>query len=488
MLNVDALIAEIGSTTTLVNAFDGLGGPNPVFLGQGRALTSVREGDVWLGLERAMEDLARCLGAEKVGYKLLLATSSAAGGLRMTVHGLVYDMTVKAAKEAALGAGAILRMVTAGPLSDTDLARLREVRPNIILLAGGVDFGERDTVLRNARLIAAARMGAPVIYAGNRAIQGEVKAIFDGAGTAVTIVENVYPRVDVLNIEPARRAIQRVFEEHIVTAPGMAHVREVVSSGIMPTPGAVMAAAKLLYEAIGDLVVIDVGGATTDVHSVTEGSEEVAKILTSPEPVAKRTVEGDLGVFINASNIVDLVGPDKLAQDLGFDPVEALQELEPVPSTEKGLRFARALAAEAAQIAVRRHAGQVRHLYGPLGRVTVAEGKDLTKVKWIIGTGGAVARLPGGGFILEGAKGRRGDTRLLPPPDARCVIDRDYVMASCGVLARFHPDAAVAIMLRSLGLAGCHGVRESPYHSRKDGSEVSSGQQDQGSDHGRRWA
>ncbi|MGE5592691.1 MAG: GlmL-related ornithine degradation protein [Betaproteobacteria bacterium] len=485
---LDALVAEIGSTTTLVNAFDGLDGPNPVFLGQGRALTSVREGDVWIGLEKAIEDLGRFLGTETVEYKTLIATSSAAGGLRMTVHGLVYDMTVKAAKEAALGAGAILRMVTAGPLSDTDLARLREVRPNIILLAGGVDFGEREMVLRNARLIAGARMDAPVIYAGNRALQDEVKSIFHGAGAAVTIVENVYPRVDVLNIEPARRAIQRVFEEHIVTAPGMARVREVASGGIMPTPGAVMAAAKLLYEVIGDLMVIDVGGATTDVHSVTEGSEEVAKILTSPEPIAKRTVEGDLGVFVNAGNIVDLVGPDKLTQDLGFDPVEALRELEPVPSTEKGLRLVCALAMEAARIAVRRHAGEVRYLYGPLGRVMVAEGKDLTKVKWIIGTGGAAARLPGGGLILESAKGRRGDTRLLPPPDAKCAIDRDYVMASCGALARFHPDAAVAIMLRSLGLAGFPGVRESLYHSRKDGSEISSGQQDQGSDHGRRGA
>lgn len=451
---MDVLVAEIGSTTTLVNAFDEVDGPNPMFLGQGKALTTVQEGNVGLGLERAIEDLGRALGTARVEYGALLATSSAAGGLRMTVHGLVYDMTVKAAEEAALGAGAVLKMVTAGRLSEADLARLRAIRPNIILLAGGVDFGERETVLENARLIARAHVGAPVIYAGNRAVQDEVRAILEGAGIAVTVVENVYPRVDVLNIEPARRAIQRVFEEHIVTAPGIDRVREMAHGGIMPTPGAVMAAAKLLYDAIGDLVVIDVGGATTDVHSVTEGSEEIAKILTSPEPVAKRTVEGDLGVFVNAGNIVDLVGRDRLAQDLGFDPAEALAELEPVPSTERGLRLARALAIEAARIAVMRHAGDVRHLYGPLGRITVAEGKDLTRVRWIIGTGGAATRLPEGGRILEAVKGRRGDTRLLPPPDARCAIDRDYVMASCGVLARSHPEAATAIMLRSLGLAG----------------------------------
>ncbi|MCR4402302.1 MAG: GlmL-related ornithine degradation protein [Firmicutes bacterium] len=459
---VDVLVAEIGSTTTLVNAFAGLDGPSPVFLGQGKALTTVNEGDVAIGLQRAVEDLGRVLGTTTpVRYGELLATSSAAGGLRMTVHGLVYDMTVKAAKEAALGAGAVLKMVTAGRLSQADLERLRATRPNIILLAGGVDFGERETVLENARLIAGARVPAPVIYAGNRAIHDEVRAILEEAGISVTIVENVYPRVDVLNIEPARRAIQRLFEEHIVTAPGMDRVRERAHGGIMPTPGAVMAAAKLLYETIGDLVVVDVGGATTDVHSVTQGSPEIAKILVSPEPLAKRTVEGDLGVFVNAGNIVNLVGREKVFGDLGMDPGEALAELEPVPSTERGMRLALALAREAARIAVERHAGDVRYLYGPLGRITVAEGKDLTRVKWIVGTGGAATRLPQGRLILEAVKGRRGETRLLPPADAECVVDRDYVMASCGVLAKSRPEAAIAIMLRSLGLVDRHGARPS---------------------------
>jgi len=151
---------------------------------------------------------------------------------------------------------------------------------------------------------------------------------------------------------------------------------------------------------------------------------------------------------------VDLAGRDILAQELGFDPAEALGAIEPVPSSERGIRLVRALATEAARIAVARHAGEVRYLYGPLGRITVAEGKDLSRVRWVIGTGGAAARLPEGERILEVVKGRRGDMRLLPPLDARCVIDRDYVMASCGVLARSHPAAAIAIMMRSLELAG----------------------------------
>ena len=105
-MKIDVLVAEIGSTTTVVNAFNGIDTDHPLFIGQGQAPTSVLEGDVRIGLHQAIDDLGIALNAGQIEYEKLLATSSAAGGLKMTVHGLVYDMTVKAAKEAALGAGA----------------------------------------------------------------------------------------------------------------------------------------------------------------------------------------------------------------------------------------------------------------------------------------------------------------------------------------------------------------------------------------------
>jgi uncharacterized protein (TIGR01319 family) len=108
--------------------------------------------------------------------------------------------------------------------------------------------------------------------------------------------------------------IQDVFEEHIIHAPGMEKVRDIVSGPIVPTPGAVMEASKILKDVIGDLVTIDVGGATTDIHSVTDGSEEIMSILISPEPVAKRTVEGDLGVYVNMKNIVETIGEKNLVK------------------------------------------------------------------------------------------------------------------------------------------------------------------------------
>lgn len=452
-LKVDALVAEIGSTTTLVNAFSGLEGDAPRLVGQGMALTTAAQGDVGLGLRAATDDLKERLGVEELQSGEMLATSSAAGGLRMTVHGLVYDMTVKAAKEAALGAGAIVKFVTAGRLSDQDLKHIVEINPNIVLLAGGVDYGEKDVVIYNARRIAGLGLGAPVIYAGNVAARDEIREVLGGAGIAVTIVDNVYPRIDQLSVEPTRRAIQRVFEEHITQAGGMQKIREMVRGNILPTPGAVMAAARLLYEKIGDLLVIDIGGATTDVHSVTEGSDEISRILVSPEPKAKRTVEGDLGVFVNARNLVELIGGERLQDELGMDVEWTLARLTPVPEEPDMVRFVARLAREAIRVAVLRHAGELRHLYGPLGRITVAQGKDLTQVKWVIGTGGVLSRLEGReGILAQAIVPDRAGTQLLPGPQARFLFDSDYIMASCGVMSHRRPDAALRLLMSSLRL------------------------------------
>ena len=152
-MKVDVLVAEIGSTTTVVNAFTDLNTDNPCFWGQGQAPTSVLEGDVRVGLQGAIDDLCRNKGIDSIEYDEMLATSSAAGGLKMTVHGLVYDMTAKAAKEAALGAGGIIHYITAGRLRRTDMKKIEEIKPNLILIAGGVDYGERDTALDNAEMI-----------------------------------------------------------------------------------------------------------------------------------------------------------------------------------------------------------------------------------------------------------------------------------------------------------------------------------------------
>jgi len=440
MATVDILAAEIGSTTTMINAFNL--SPEPEHLGQGLARTTVEEGDVMLGVENALADLQENLGWDSLEHDEFIATSSAAGGLKMTVHGLVRDMTVRAAEEAALGAGAVIRQITAGNLKGKHLEKIREISPNIILLAGGVDNGEEDIILNNARKLAGLKLEVPVIYAGNAAIRDEVAEILREGDMEVLITENVYPDIDRLNVEPTRELIHDVFARHIVRAPGMEKIREWITMEMMPTPGAVMEAARLLKGKIGNLVVFDVGGATTDVHSVCRESGKVGEMLVSPEPEAKRTVEGDLGVYRNAGRVAEMMGEE----------IAGEYELLPLPEDEEQRELVHRLAREAASTALERHAGQFRDYYTSGGRQTVAEGKDLTAVNWLIGTGGALTRLEGGREILSSLRSEH-SRQLLPPPEAEVLIDNDYIMASCGLMSKRYPEEALKLLLRSLDLS-----------------------------------
>lgn len=452
ILDIDVLVAEIGSTTTVVNAFNNINGEDPEFLGQGQAPTTVFEGgDVRNGLSGAIKDLASNLKVDEIKYKDMFATSSAAGGLKMTVHGLVYDMTAKAAKEAALGAGAVIKQVTAGKIKRTDLKKIKEIKPNIILIAGGVDYGERDTAIYNAEMIASLNLEIPVVYAGNVENHEEIKLIFEGSKYKLYITENVYPKIDLLNIEPTRKIIQDVFEEHITKAPGMKYIKDMVNENITPTPGAVMEAAKVLYKNIGDLLAIDVGGATTDVHSVTEGSEFINKILVNPEPTSKRSVEGDLGVYVNMNNIVEVIGKENLSEELGIDIDSIISNYPPIPKSKEEILFVERLTREAVIKAITRHVGRIRNIYGTNGKSKIAEGKDLTGVKYIIGTGGALTRLPNRVEILDYVtKSNRNKELLMPKENTKILIDNDYIMASIGVLSQKYEEASLKLMLKSL--------------------------------------
>jgi MutL protein len=427
---LEILTIEVGSTITKANGFRRAREGAFEHLAQGFAPTSVDAGDVGIGIEEAIADLRVSSGREVADAEIHV-NSSAAGGLRMTVHGLTFGMTARAAREAALGAGAIVKLVTAGVLSDSDLDEIQSIRPNLVLLAGGVDYGEREPILRNAERLAALEPNVPVLYAGNAAIRQQVRKTLEGAGVETLVTDNVFPEVDVLNIEPVRGLIQDAFNRHIVHAPGMARLHELTRGGILPTPGAVLRGAELFADAVGDCLVIDVGGATTDVHTVTDGSLEWTAKMTDPEPRAKRTVEGDLGVYVNARNIVELAGDSEWET--------RLPDLQAIPQTEQQLELTRWLCAKAADTAIRRHAGVITDLYTATGKRQVVKGKDLTSVQWLIGTGGALTRVPGGDAVLRSVT-RGAGKHLLPPPDVRVLIDRDYRFSALGTLAHAYPD------------------------------------------------
>ncbi|WP_125154366.1 GlmL-related ornithine degradation protein [Clostridium rectalis] len=448
-MKVDYLIAEIGSTTTVVTAFNikNLEDGNIYVESeyQGKSCTTVLDGDVTIGLKNAIKEIENKIG-EGMTWGKMLATSSAAGGLKITVHGLMERMTVKAAKEAALGAGGIIKMVTSGKMRMIDIKNIRKIDPNLIMIAGGTDYGERETALYNAQLISNERFNKPIVYCGNIENREEIIEIFKDQ--QLYIIDNVYPSIDELNVEPARKVIQDAFEKNIVKAPGMNKIKEMVDGSIMPTPGAVMESAKILYELIGDLVVLDVGGATTDVHSVTEGSSIVLDMLVNPEPKAKRTVEGDIGVFVNSKNVIELLD----IKDLGnLDKEYMLSHIKPIPTENEDINASYILTKKAVDVAISRHVGTIKRKYGGESGF-IAYGKDLSQVKYIVGTGGALTRLPMGEDALLNIRYMKDDVTMSPRKGAKALLDTHYIMACAGVLSRENKEACKALLTQSLNI------------------------------------
>ena len=457
-----ALLIDFGSTFTKLRAVDLEKGE---IIGAGQGPSTVAS-DITGGLTKALSDLEGRIGPLP-DFKHRLACSSAAGGLGMVTVGLVKELTAEAAKQAALGAGAKLTGTFSFGLTKGDIAEVEALAPDIILLAGGTDGGNSDVILGNAAKLAAA-VTCPVIVAGNREAADEAAGLLKAAGKLVTVTENVMPEFGTLNVEPARDAIRQVFIERIVHAKGIDRAEEMFDAVLMPTPAAVLEGARLLSEGLdnapglGPLVVIDVGGATTDVHSVATGEPTAEGVIPHglPEPHLKRTVEGDLGMRINAPAIAEAVGMDTLAEATGLDVDGARKILDEItaavdslPESTEQKRFDQALAEAAVGIAVARHAGTVSIVQTVTGPVSMQTGKDLGSVATVIGTGGVLAHGTHPAASLARALADPAKPQSLRPRDPELRLDGDYLLFACGLLAGVEPKAAL-----TLGLAHMHPV------------------------------
>jgi uncharacterized protein (TIGR01319 family) len=455
------LAVDFGSTYTKVVAVDAA---DEILLGRAQSPTTVSEG-VMLGLDRALRLLEESCGIKRGQIERKVASSSAAGGLRMVAIGLVPDLTAEAARRAALGAGAKVQRVFAFELSRGDLAEIDRIKPDMILLSGGTDGGERKTIVYNAAALAAAQVRAPIVVAGNRSVSDEVYGILNAGGLDVTVVENVLPELDRLNVEPARAAIRSVFMNRITHAKGLDRAEAFVGQIVMPTPMAVLDGARLLASAdgasMGDVVVVDVGGATTDVHSIGSGLPSTPGYVPRglPEPFAKRTVEGDLGIRINAETIVDVAGAERVAALAGSawtaDRVRAhvrqlSAQVERVPREDAEHDLDAALAHLAVDVALERHAGHVTTSYTPMGAVHLVNGKDLTEVPTVIGTGGVFVHGRHARRALEAACYRADAPTSLRPRDPALLVDRSYLLFAAGLLAPVAPRAIASLVRRHL--------------------------------------
>jgi len=405
--------------------------------------------------------LARLAGADPRALDArTLACSSAGGGLRIAVVGNEELVTAEAGRRVALSSGGKVVAVLAAGRGD-DLAAVVDSEPDVVLLTGGTDGGNPEPILACARALADVWQG-PVVVAGNVDAQPDVRRIL--AGHPLVVAPNIVPRIGVLVPEGARVAIRELFLSHVIGGKHLSSRDDFLAMVHGATPDVVLTGVELLADVAGDTVVVDVGGATTDVHSVVELDPELrdgssrAPSGTGPvldrEVVATtrvtRTVEGDLGMRWSAVTTVEASGRDDLAaaavrrhDDVGF-----------VPGDETEAALDEEIAREAVGLALRRHAGRSKVVVSPEGRVVERTGKDLREVDLLVGSGGVLRHgRPGvAERVFAGSVGEvEGGWQL--PRRADVVVDTDYVLAAAGLLAADHPEAAVLLVSRLAGPA-----------------------------------
>lgn len=453
-------LADFGSTYTKVRLVEPEEGR---LLARAEAPTSI-DTDLMEGYGDALEAAKGSLGGP-VEIEHELAASSAGGGLRVAAVGLVGDLTAAAARQAALNAGARVGTVVAGVLGEGQLDELEAARPEIVLFAGGTDGGQAERVLENARRLASRRISDNAVVACNTEVAEEAAEVLRATGAVSEVAANVMPELGRMEIEPAREAILRIFLEHVIGGKGLSASPDFARMVKMPTPEAVLEATRLLSDGtptqpgVGDVMVVDIGGATTDIHSdrtveaVSPGIED--PLL--PPPATLRTVEGDLGLRSGAAGA--LAADEPWIESESGEGEEAIRQAvsirgrDPawIPEGEREARLDGLLAVSCATHALVRHCGTMLLTPGKAGPPTlVRDGPDLREVSRIIGTGGVFAHREDGRAILGRALERR-PPRSLAPRGPRVSLDRSYVLAAAGLLSTHDREGAMRLLLRELG-------------------------------------
>lgn len=476
------LATDCGSTTTKAILIE-LTDEGYRLMTRGEAPTTVEKpfDDVTVGVLNAVTEVAELRGRPilgedgkiligqngDAGVDLYLSTSSAGGGLQMLVAGVVRTMTAESAERAALGAGAIVMDV----ISSNDkrqpheqITRIRHLRPDMILLSGGVDGGTTSHVAELAELIGAAdpkpRLGSsyelPVVYAGNKDAREAVDDALEEK-TALEIVDNLRPTLDEENLDPARDKIHDLFMEHVMAqAPGYDKLKSWTSAPVMPTPGAVGAIIQTVAKQRAISVIgVDIGGATTDVFSVFPSAE-------SNEPVFNRTVSANLGMSYSISNVMASAGIDNVLRWVPFDIDEGelrnriknkMVRPTTIPSLLKDLQVEQALAREALRLSLIQHKDFATELKGKRKARDISEAFDqsgsgdtivnMLTLDLIIGSGGVLSHAP-----------RRVQSALMlidafePMGVTKLAVDSIFMMPQLGVLASIHPEAATQVFER----------------------------------------
>jgi len=471
------LATDVGSTTTKARLFKKMENGEYRFISSGEAPTTVEKPfeDVTVGLKNAIREIEELSGykllaestetsilmpfnGRDAGVDLYVSTSSAGGGLQMIVAGVVKTMTTESSERAALGAGAIIMdslSIDDGIPLHKKIEKLRFLRPDMILLAGGTDGGTKTHVLEMAEVIRAAepkpRFGVsyrlPVVFAGNKVAAPDIVSMLSEK-FFVKVTENIRPVLEIENVEPARNIIHEIFMEHVMShAPGYEKLVKLVSVPVMPTPAGEGKMMRTIAEAYGiNVLGVGLGGATTNIYSVYEG-----KFV--------RSVSANLGMSYSIGNVLKSAGVKNIVRWLPFEINESElydrvgnKMIRPttIPQTLEDLMIEHAIAREAIRLGFQHHKSLARELKGVHRERTISdvfeqEVKetyiDMKKINMIIGTGGLLSHTPRrqqAALILIDAFQAEGVVRL--------TVDSAFMMPHLGVLSTVHPRAALEVL------------------------------------------
>ena len=454
------LMIDFGSTFTKLVAVDT---EKEDIIATASHFTTVAE-DITIGYTNALQELYKKLG-EEIQFDKIISCSSAAGGLKMAAIGLVEELTVEAAKRVCLGAGARVDLVLSHHINKKEVQSIIDKKIDIILLAGGTDGGNSECVLYNAKMLGEAGIQIPIIYAGNKSCVDEIEEIFNEYNLNGYFCENVMPQINVLNIPSARDKIREIFLKNIIVAKGIKKIENVIDKVILPTPEAVLKACDLLSKGylrepgLGELVTVDIGGATTDMYSMSTASAKRSDVVIKglEEPYAKRTVEGDLGMRYSALGVLKALTKEEIIlinEDENVDMEKELtfrnDHVEVVFDDDHQSKVDLIIGGICVDKAMARHVGKMEEVYTPMGLVYNQTGKDLTKIEYVIGTGGILVNSKDPKKILSKVLGNKNTYLELRPENPRYLLDKDYILASMGLLSEIEPLLALKIMKKHI--------------------------------------
>ena len=457
------LLVDFGSTFTKLTAIDL---ELEDIIATSKAITTV-ETNIIDGFTIAYDDLMKSIGRD-IKFDKTIACSSAAGGLKMAAIGLVEELTTEAARRVCLGAGAKVELVLSHHMNRHEVQSIKDKKIDIILLAGGANGGNKECVIHNAKILAESDIIAPIVFAGNKDASDEIEDILRNSNKTFYLCENVMPKLNQLNIEDAKNRIKDIFVKNIIEAKGIKKIEEKIDQVILPTPHAVLMAAELLSKGfddekgLGELMIADIGGATTDVYSMGEGLPKQMNAVLSglEEPFAKRTVEGDLGMRYSALGVVQAMSDQEIShhQKTGVDILSEASlrnhHIGFIPISSHDEHVETIIASKCIDAAVARHVGTLKGVYTPMGMMYHQVGKDLTESKYFIGTGGVVIHSKNPIDMMKSSLYSEQKPMELRPKKPIFMLDKDYILSAMGLLSLDYPEIACRIMKKRIVVLG----------------------------------